>query len=236
MKAHKWVSVPKSLRHHAYPYHCSHFNLEFQTGAFLQLILTLTAISSRVAILLTEIESSIELGCEALCRFLLLMDVGIASILPMFLLRTSFQPTQARAVPSWIRKMPSFIGESVSAVPSRLGSTRSLSLELSIGEDTGIALSRSMNSDLKKASRSIEKIEERTEHAALAVQTSDFMFVSPKPQLAPNTVGVCARAHSYYLLTIVLSSDNRAKGLWCDVVCDACWQTETLQIQGGGYN
>lgn len=53
----------------------SHFHLELQTGAFLQLILTLTAIASRVAVLLAEIESAIEQGCQAVSRFLLVLDV-----------------------------------------------------------------------------------------------------------------------------------------------------------------
>ncbi|KAI0093615.1 hypothetical protein BDY19DRAFT_882013 [Irpex rosettiformis] len=49
----------------------NHFNLEFQGGAFLQLILTLTAISSRIGMLLTEvIQPAIEQAGQVLYKLL----------------------------------------------------------------------------------------------------------------------------------------------------------------------
>ena len=70
-KAHKYVRITMASAYNTDIGSCSHFNLEFQGGAFLQLILTLTAISSRVAMLLTEkIRPGIEQSCQALHKLL----------------------------------------------------------------------------------------------------------------------------------------------------------------------
>ncbi|KII88573.1 hypothetical protein PLICRDRAFT_629129 [Plicaturopsis crispa FD-325 SS-3] len=50
------------------------FNLSMQTGAFVQLLLTLIAICSRTSMLLTEIEESMELSREVCCSLLLVLD------------------------------------------------------------------------------------------------------------------------------------------------------------------
>jgi hypothetical protein len=76
-KAHKSATtILVYLFFGAHKGYLSHFNLEFQTGAFLQLILTLTAISSRIAILLTEIQPTIELACRALHSLLCVLHVS----------------------------------------------------------------------------------------------------------------------------------------------------------------
>ena len=70
-KAHKYVEITVANAQNVDINPCSHFNLEFQGGAFLHLILTLTAISSRVAMLLTEeIRPAIEQSCQALHKLL----------------------------------------------------------------------------------------------------------------------------------------------------------------------
>ncbi|KAI0695910.1 hypothetical protein BC835DRAFT_1344488 [Cytidiella melzeri] len=102
----------------------NHFNLQFQTGAFLQLILTLTAISARIAILLTEIQYSIEAGCHALHKLLL-----------------ALHPTIEWRVPWWLKVSP-IIPASVAEMPSARASQAIAThiLATDIDEDIGISV------------------------------------------------------------------------------------------------
>lgn len=54
----------------------SQFNLELQTGAFLGLILVLTATVSRLHMLVEELESATDLAVDALSRLSGILDVS----------------------------------------------------------------------------------------------------------------------------------------------------------------
>ena len=62
----------------------SHFNLDLQTGAFLQLILTLTAITSRMAILLTEIGPVVANSWAAFYRLTETLSVSVGHLSTLF--------------------------------------------------------------------------------------------------------------------------------------------------------
>ena len=55
----------------------SHLNLDLQTGAFLQFILTLTAITSRMAILLTEIGPVAANAWTSCFKLLTVLDASV---------------------------------------------------------------------------------------------------------------------------------------------------------------
>ncbi|GJE87206.1 hypothetical protein PsYK624_032890 [Phanerochaete sordida] len=63
----------------------NHLNLDLQTGAFLQLILTLTAITSRMAFLLTEIGPAVAQAWAACYRLLENLTPGPIQPMPRFL-------------------------------------------------------------------------------------------------------------------------------------------------------
>ncbi|KAI0341705.1 hypothetical protein BDW22DRAFT_264895 [Trametopsis cervina] len=140
----------------------NHFNLELQTGAFLQFILTLTAISSRVAVLLTEIQAAVELACQTICKLSYILD-----------------PSQGLKVPSWLKLITQTTSEPKSQpvlpVPA---------ITAELDEDIGTTVTSKNTQDTSSG-----HIDNETSEAVLTpFEMSDFQFTKSKPQAASSTI------------------------------------------------
>ncbi|EKM55403.1 uncharacterized protein PHACADRAFT_208922 [Phanerochaete carnosa HHB-10118-sp] len=155
----------------------NHLNLNLQTGAFLQLILTLTAITSRMAILLNEIGPVIAQAWVACYR--LLETLASEPLIPA----------------------PKFLsGRYKNLDPRRVGpSSRSISqAKQDTGEDAGdavIARQNEIESALTGATviSSVSVTKSRgqnvTEDETVTVtEDMNFMFTQPKMSFTPNAI------------------------------------------------